>query len=318
MRSMKQSLRKMVTQISTSSDQVSEKSVELSHSFEEVSQAAKQIAESVERISLIANTQAKNTEESSNAMEEMAIAIQKIAETSSIALEASQDTAEDAERGNQLIDTTTEQMISLRSTVKDLATVIEVLSERSLEINSVVQVITEIASQTNLLALNAAIEAARAGESGRGFSVVASEVRKLAERSSESANQVSELILSIQDNIAFAVAEMKRSEGEVDNGVKNVQETGEAFKRIFEATRNVVNQIQEASASSEQLSAGSEQIAASLQDIYQMSKENATEATSISGFTQSQIKSFNDVLEAMNTISEMTLELQKTAHQFKL
>lgn len=315
---MKLNLRSIVSQISTSSDQVSDKSTELSHSIEEVTAASKQIAASVEHISQLTQTQAINTKESSNAMEEMAIAIQKIAETSSIALEASQDTAEEAERGNQLIEQTSEQMLALRSTVQDLATVIETLSDRSVQIDTVVQVITEIANQTNLLALNAAIEAARAGESGKGFSVVASEVRKLAERSSESAREVSTLISSIQENIAFAVTQMKRSEGEVDSGVRNVQETGEAFKRIFEATRSVVNQIQEASASSEELSAGSEQIAASLQDIYQMSKATATAAQSISGFTTDQLQAMQDVQQAMNTIGQMTHDLQETAHRFKL
>ncbi|WP_158560856.1 methyl-accepting chemotaxis protein [Paenibacillus contaminans] len=315
---MRDNLRQLVTQISGSVDMVTGKSARLSSSIHEITQASNQIATSIQDISAVTHTQAVNVEESANAMEEMAAGIQRIAETSSSAFEVSENTAREAEQGQQQIKLSIDQMNALRTTVTDLAGVIGLLEDRSQQIGDIVQVITEIADQTNLLALNAAIEAARAGETGKGFAVVASEVRKLAERSSQSAQQVSELIEAIQGNISFAVKEMNRSDQEVNNSVEAVTNSGIAFEHILQATKQVVEHIQEASAASEQMSASAQQVAASLQDMRKMAGESAAAAQTISGFTEEQLAAMEEVESASKAISGMAQELQQAAHRFKL
>lgn len=315
---MNHNLRKLVTQISANSDEVSLKLGNLTNSVHEIKQVNSQIAHSVQDISILTQTQAKNVEESADATEEMAQSIQRIAETSSTALEVSEHTAHEARFGNQLIERSTDQMTALRLTVSGLAQVIEQLNERSIQIGSIVQVMSEIASQTSLLSLNAAIEAARAGESGQGFAVVAHEVRKLSERSTESAEQVADLIRQIQENVAFAVQEMNKSEHEVNNSVDSVAQTGDAFKRILEATEQTVAQIQEASAASQQLSASAQEIAASLQEVKQMSGNTAASAESISSSTEEQLATMDEIVKAADYINQLANQLQRAAHQFKL
>lgn len=315
---MRQNILKLVTEISTSSDQVSQKLGALAQSTHEVTEASNHISSSVQQISLLTHTQARSVEENANAMEEMAAAIQRISETSTITLGVSESMANEADQGSLFIAETTEKMTSLHATISDLSIVIEQLNDRSQQIGSIVQVITEIANQTRLLSLNAAIESARAGEAGQGFAVVASEVRKLADRSNHSALQVSELISSIQGNITFVVTEMHRSEIEVNIGVESVIKTGEAFNRIHQATKNTVTLIQDASAASQELSAGAQQVAASLQEMKRMSENTANTTESISSYTEEQLASMENIVASADSISHLAETLQQTAHQFKI
>ncbi|CAH0121258.1 Methyl-accepting chemotaxis protein McpB [Paenibacillus sp. CECT 9249] len=315
---MGESLRQLVRHIRNNSDLVSHNMSQLTASVHEVAQASNQIAASVQEISQLTHTQAHHVEESANAMEEMAAGIQRIAATSSDTLAVSEHMAREAQQGNLSAMESTARMTALRTTVQDLAAVIEQLTDRSQEIGSIVEVITEISDQTNLLSLNAAIEAARAGESGQGFAVVAAEIRKLAERSAQSAGQVSGLIETIQQHIAYTVAEMKRSEQEVESGAEIVAKTGDAFQRIMEATKQTAEQIEEASAASEELSASSQQIAASLQDMKRASKATADTAQSISSFTEEQLAAMEAISSTSAKIGAMAEELQSATHRFKL
>ncbi|MBD0381382.1 methyl-accepting chemotaxis protein [Paenibacillus sedimenti] len=311
-------LRQIVSGLLTNSDRLTDATHELNQSIGETTGAGNQIATSIQDMALSNETQARSVNESSTAMEEMAVGIQRIATTSSTAYEASEMTLREAEQGNLLINESTEQMNAVSRTVGDLAKIVEKLTERSHNIGDIVQVITEISSQTNLLALNASIEAARAGDEGKGFAVVAGEVKKLAERSTASAAEIAELIRAIQDDMKQAGEAMDKGEQEVAAGVSAIQHTGQAFVRILDATRSVVNQVQEASAAAEEMSASSQEIAASLQEIERMANQTNDLAHLISASTEEQLAAMEELTKSSESLEIMSSEMQFMAHKFKL
>jgi methyl-accepting chemotaxis protein len=315
---MNHNLKQVVLGLASSSDSLSEASQQLSAAINETKEAANQISVSIQGTAANNDTQARSIREISRAMEEMTDGIQRIAATSSTAYEASAGTLDEAERGNELILLATEQMNAVSVTVGDLRTVIDKLGERSQQIGEIVQVITEISAQTHLLALNASIEAAQAGEHGKGFAVVASEIRKLAERSNQSAEQVAGLIEAIQTDIGNTIKTMHKGEEEVEAGVNGIHETGKALVRILNATRSVVDQVQEASAAAEEMSASSQQIAASLLEMERVSTQTANAAQEITAATEEQLASMEEIASSADTLSQMSEEMKQVVYKFKI
>jgi methyl-accepting chemotaxis protein len=311
-------LKRLAAGLLGNSDSLSRSSHELSQAIGETTQATGQISASVQDVALNSEAQTRSVEESAKAIEEMASGIQRVAATSSTAYDASVTTLREAEQGNLLLGKSAEQMGAVSATVGDLAAIVDKLSERSQQIGDILQVITDMSSQTNLLALNASIEAARAGEQGKGFAVVAGEVRKLAERSSESAAQVAGLIEAIQADIGLATTAMGKGEQEVASGVESVQRTGDAFLRILDATRSVVDQVQEASAAAEQMSASSQEIAASLLEMERLSSRVSDTMQTVSASTEEQLAAMEEIAASSESLSGMSEQMQQLAHQFKL
>jgi methyl-accepting chemotaxis protein len=207
-----------------------------------------------------ANIQFENVEKSTEAMMDISSGIQQIASNAQNVSNTSTTTLQAVADGFKAIETVIGQMESIHQKVENLSKVITDLSMYSREIGNIVKTITEISSQTNLLALNATIEAARAGEHGKGFAVVADEVRKLSEQVAASTNQISEIVSSIQENISKSVEYMNEGKVEVTNGIRIVNDAKYAFEVIQSDMNNVSQQIIEVSAAVQQLSAGSEEI----------------------------------------------------------
>ncbi|CAB1370904.1 methyl-accepting chemotaxis protein [Denitratisoma oestradiolicum] len=221
----------------------------------QVGRASHEVSQGIANVSQSAATQSEATASAAAAVEEMTVSIGEVAanakNTQVVAVQAGNTSGE----GVELSRRATETILALAGTVKASAAQVETLGERSAEISRIAGVIKEIADQTNLLALNAAIEAARAGEQGRGFAVVADEVRKLAERTGQATQEINTLIITIQDETQRAVSGMRSGASQVENGVQLVQEAETALSEInteMNQTVQMVNEITHASAEQQQ------------------------------------------------------------------
>ncbi|MBO8173428.1 MAG: methyl-accepting chemotaxis protein [Bacillaceae bacterium] len=279
-------------------------------------QSSQEISNVINEIASGSENQAQSTQDASRAMSEMASGIQKIAESASVVAERSQSTVSEVKKGDSSIQQTMAQMDSIHRSVNSIARTIENLDDKSKEIGRILQVITDITEQTNLLALNAAIEAARAGEHGKGFAVVADEVRKLAEQSNASAGEISQIIEDIQVGTDEAKQAMNQGIIEVDNGIQNVKQTGDVLKSILAYAEEVAAQIEEISAISQQMSASSEEISASVDEMSTIAKTSNEQSKSVVTFTDEQMASIEEIKHVSESLQNMSYELEELVKKF--
>ncbi|MEJ8548284.1 methyl-accepting chemotaxis protein [Brevibacillus borstelensis] len=311
-------LRVIIQQVRGHAEQVAASAEELSASSQQTSKATEQIATSIQRVAAGADKQVEGVETGNREVKEMTSGIHQIANQAEIVSTAAVEASELAAEGNQTIQTTVEQMNKMNETFTALSRVVGGLDERSQEIVHIVEVITDIAGQTNLLALNAAIEAARAGEQGRGFAVVADEVRKLAEQASRSARQIAELVQSIQGETGEAVLSMERGTEEVVTGMAGVVRTGDSFARIREAVQEVASQAQEVSAASRTLSVSTDKMARSMDDIARITEETAAQTMDVSSAAEEQLASMEEIHSSAASLAQLAEELEKLLGRFKV
>ncbi|EFM09108.1 methyl-accepting chemotaxis sensory transducer [Paenibacillus curdlanolyticus YK9] len=284
----------------------------------ESSEQTRLVAEAVREVAEGSAQQLQSSQESQRAMTEMAIGIQRIAESSSVVSELAVETSDKAKDGGQLIEGTVVQMRAIESDLLETNAAMNELQEETARIREAMELISDVAAQTHLLALNASIEAARAGEQGRGFAVVAQEIRKLAERTGESSLQVSDMLGSIvlrTNSTAYAIS---RSLEEARHGSGVAAEAGQSFLSIADGIRTLVDQIQEVSASTEQMSAGSEQIAASLDELERIAERSSDHASSAADAAERQLSLMRKVEAASQSMKASAEELLMAVGTFKV
>ena len=254
---------------------------EISEAITTAASAANQISCSTEEMSAGAQEQSSQAIEVAGAIEQMAKSIFETTKNTTTAAEASKNAGLTAREGGKAVDETIEEMIRISEVVMKGAATVQELGKSSNEIGEIVHVIDDIADQTNLLALNAAIEAARAGEQGRGFAVVADEVRKLAEKTSKATQEIDAMIKFIQKNTEGAVQSMKQGTMEVENGKRLAEKAGGSLKEIITGAERVSNIVNQVAVASEEQSVTSQQITQSIDLITNVAQQSALGVTQI-------------------------------------
>jgi len=315
---MTDNLRDVVSQVAKSSEQVAAASEELTASSEQSAQASGQVAETVTSVASGASNQVVAVEQTVEVVGKMASAIEHITSNANSASAKSDETAKTANAGNEAVFRAREQMQFIKDSVTQSAEVVEKLGVGSQQIGEFVDLISGIAGQTNLLALNAAIEAARAGEQGRGFAVVADEVRKLAEQSQDAAQKVTVIIQGIQADTSMAVATMNQGTVEVNRGTEVIATTGEQFNLIRSMIEQLNKQVQEITIASKNLSSSSEEVVRSVDSVKNVAAETAADTQTISAATEEQTASMEEIASSSHALSNMASELQRIVAKFRL
>lgn len=311
-------LRTILQQVTNTSELVAASSEELTANSEETTKATEMIAHTMEEMANGSTQQIQSVEETVIIVKEVSAGVTQIASNARLVEITANEASEKAVLGNEAIGQAISQMKSINHTVNGLSGVVRGLGEKSNEIGQIIESITNIASQTNLLALNAAIEAARAGEQGRGFAVVADEVRKLAEESAKSAQQIASLISSIQGQTHEAVQSMDQATEEVDTGITVVNKAGESFQQIQHSVSQVANEIQEVSIAIEQISKSTDQIVSNVDVIADVSETVSAGTQNVSAASEEQLASMEEIASSSSALSQMAEDLQVMINKFKL
>lgn len=266
--------------------------------------ASNQISSSTEELAAGAQEQSAQSQEIASAVNQMTSTILETSKHANTASINAKNAGAIAKEGGKVVQETVEGMNRVALVVSRAGETVKELGKGSDQIGEIVQVIDDIADQTNLLALNAAIEAARAGEQGRGFAVVADEVRKLAERTTKATKEIATMIKRIQKDTSEAVVSMDEGTKEVERGKELAAKAGESLKQIISAADEVVDVINQVAAASEEQSSTSEQISRNIESISNVTHESA------SGTQQ--------IARAAEDLNRLTTNLQELISQFKI
>jgi methyl-accepting chemotaxis protein len=334
------------TQIASTINQIAQG---ITHQTEATNQSAssvEQLRRAIDNVSQGAQAQAEAVSKMASLTGTLSSSIEKVAGNANAVSVESNNAANAARDGSTTVVETVQGMESIREKVGYSAQKVQEMGSRSDQIGAIVETIDDIASQTNLLALNAAIEAARAGEHGKGFAVVADEVRKLAERSSAATKEIGSLIKGIQHTVAEAVSAMNESAAEVETGVERASRAGEALDNILRASEAVNHQAQQAAnavaqmgslagelvaaaddvsaiveentAATEEMAAGSTEITQAIDNIASVSEENSAAVEEVSASAEEMSAQVDEVNASAQSLSNMATLLQVTVDKFKL
>jgi methyl-accepting chemotaxis protein len=290
-------INRMLASISAMINSIKETAHQVGTSSGTLQTTADQIATGAEEAAAQAGTVA-------TASEEMAATSSEIAHNCSMAAESSKRASDLATEGFSVVQETVTGMSRISDRVKESATTVESLGARSDQIGEIVGTIEDIADQTNLLALNAAIEAARAGEQGRGFAVVADEVRALAERTTKATKEIGQMIRAIQTETRGAVVSMEEGVKEVERGTKDAAKSGVALENILNQINDVTTQINQIATAAEEQTATTTEITNYIQQITEV--------------VQGSASSSHESATAANQLSANAVELERLVDQFKL
>lgn len=315
---MREGLRNLITKVQTQAEKVAASSEELTAGATQSAESSNQVASSISEI-------AKGIEQQSMAAEDVNIIADQLSKTADeisgktkeIA-QAADSASNDVEFGRSSIAKAVAQMQEIGEGSAQIQEAVSELARGSKEISDIVNLISNIAGQTNLLALNAAIEAARAGEQGRGFAVVADEVRKLAEESNQSSQKIGELVKRNQVGMEKAVAASKVGTEGIRLGIEAVNSADETFKNIVKVILHLSEEIATISESIEMMAFGSGAMVESIGEIEKVSKTNAGEAQTVSATTQEQSASMQEIASASQSLASLASELQEAVAKFKV
>ncbi|MCI4624565.1 MAG: methyl-accepting chemotaxis protein [Candidatus Magnetoovum sp. WYHC-5] len=276
---------------------------EISNTADQVNSAVLALSETVRQITRKVDDQAGRANQVATSSTEMSQTVMDIAKNAAEIASSAGDTLNTAKNGADVVGKTVAEVQEISRTVTDLASVMTSLGDRSKQIGEIVGVINDIADQTNLLALNAAIEAARAGEQGRGFAVVADEVRKLAEKTAKATMEISEMIQAIQNETDKAVTSMDESLVRVESGANFSTQAGDALQRIVSSVQDLQTMVQQIASATEEMSSVTEQMGGDIEAIANAASETSSDT--------------GQVADASTNLSSLSENLQSILSRFK-
>ena len=310
-------INKLMRQTSTTTEQLAASSEELTASAHQSAQASEQVAQSVTNSASAVVEQQQQVGDAMDAIDHAMDSINRLNDTASEVAKQADASNQQAITGSKAIDAAVGQIVSVENIVNSSAATVDKLGQRSKEIGQIVETISGIADQTNLLALNAAIEAARAGEQGRGFAVVADEVRKLAEESQVAAQRISSLIGAIQTDTDNAVKSMHDGSVAVREGTRSVEELKTTFDTICSASDGVMQRTRDMSVELTNVKQNTQTIKDRSNRISANSAKVSTEMESVSAASEQQSASAEEIASASDSLAKLAQDLQSSLQKFK-
>ncbi|MAT41633.1 MAG: hypothetical protein CL609_04775 [Anaerolineaceae bacterium] len=333
-------------QITVTIQQVAQGTAQQAASVNSTAQTIEQLSRAIDGVAQGAQEQSTGIMKASQVTSSLMENIQKVTENANSVAKDSKLATEIAQKGSLTVEETLAGMQKIKVKVGISAEKVKDMGDRSKQIGVILETIRDIASQTNLLALNAAIEAARAGEHGKGFAVVADEVRKLAERSAAATKEIADLIKTIQTSVSEAVTAMQEGTGEVENGVQKANQAGNALSEIQDAAQSVYKQaesvrqatdemraaadelvgsvdsvsaiVEENTAATEEMAGNSDVVSQSIENIASISQENSAAIEEVSASTEEMSAQVQEVTAATATLADMAKKLADIVSQFTL
>lgn len=315
---MADNLRNVINHVLELAEKVATSAQQLTAHAEQSSQAINEVASAINEVSQGTDIQVHTLKNAVLLVEQTSAGVQQVAVNSNIAATTSEQTSNMALTGGETVRNAIAQINHVQETITNSAEVVSKLGARSTEIGQILDTISGIANQTNLLALNAAIEAARAGEQGRGFAVVADEVRKLAEQSQGAAKKIGILIQEIQEETASAVSAMAKGTEEVKVGTQAVHDTEIMFHDILLLINQTAEQIKDIYEASQQMAQNSQGVAGLFHEINRISQNNSGQAQNVSAVTEEQAAAMEEISQSSEALAHKAQALHDAVNKFKV
>ncbi len=315
---MLENLRSVISSSKVSSESLSTLSRDISNNIEQASMAIQQISSTVQGVADGAQETANNVTSASNAVETMSKKIEDLSQNASKVEKTAQDAMKLTEEGQRVIDELNKGFSKTTDATNSVVTVMNELEQTAGEIGRIVETIMSISSQTNLLALNAAIEAARAGEAGRGFAVVADEVRKLAEESNQSAQRISQFIEEIRNRITLAARSTDEAVKTISTQVEIGASVTETFNKISQANTGISSMIQEINSGIISLVNDGKKISDAIQSVAAIAQENAASSEEVSAAVEEVTATMESITSNLQRLVEISKELDEINRRFSL
>ena len=317
-RSMKVSFRNTVKQIVETAQSVAASSEELTASSSQTAESINMVAESTVKMSEGADAQLRFVNETLEQVKTMKENLENLIASSNIMQETVNTVKDNTNNGKSVVDDAINTIDEMANKINESSDLIHTLGERSKEIGKIVETISDISNKTNLLALNAAIEASHAGEAGKGFSVVAEEVRKLAEASKESSDDIAKIIGNIQIETSNAIKSMEDSVNKVDKSKQMMNETNNSFGEINDSVNSLYASMEDSISNIKQVQEVGEKVSDAISNIENLSSNAVSESQNVSASTEEQTASMHEISEASHQLALMAQDLQNDIAKFNV